>query len=75
MLPVIKAARLISVLLRAGFRIVGQKGSHVQLKHALDPRWKVTVPRHNKDLPKTTLRSILKQARMSSEDLLKLLGK
>lgn len=75
MLPIIKAARLIPVLIRAGFRVVGQKGSHVQLKHILDSSFKVTVPMHNKDLPVATLLSILKQVKISRKTFLKLLGK
>lgn len=74
-LPVIKAATLIPFLLKAGFRVVRQKGSHVHLEHLLDKTKRVTVPMHNKDLPKKTLSSILKQARISVGDFLKMLGR
>jgi len=74
-LPVIRATKLIPILLRVGFRIIRQKGSHVSLEHILDKTKKVTVPMHNKDLAKKTLLSILKQAGISVEDLLRLLGK
>jgi len=74
-LPVIRAAKLIHILLRAGFRIVRQKGSHVSLQHMLDITKKVTVPMHNKDLAKKTLLSILKQAGLSIQEFFRLLGK
>lgn len=75
MVPIIKAARLIPILLRAGFRIVRQKGSHVMLEHVVDAARKITVPMHNGDLPRGTLLAILKQAGISVQNFLKLLGK
>jgi len=67
--------RLIPILVRAGFRIVRQAGSHAHLEHILYKARKVTVPMHNKDLPKKTLLSILRQAGISLQEFLKLLGK
>ncbi len=55
---------------KAGFRVVRVKGSHYQLKKG---NLLVTVPMHGGDLSKTTLKSILRQARIEIEDLLKLL--
>jgi predicted RNA binding protein YcfA (HicA-like mRNA interferase family) len=52
---------VIAVLRKAGWYEVRQKGSHVQFKHATNPG-RVTVPRHNGDLPIGTLKSIEKQA-------------
>ena len=74
-LPVIRAATLIPILLKMGFRIIRQKGSHVSLQHMLDKTKKVTVPIHNKDLAKKTLSSVLKQAGISIQEFLRLLGK
>lgn len=74
-LPVIRASRLIPVLVRAGFRIMRQAGSHVHLEHVLNKVHKVTVPMHNKDLPPKTLLSILKQAGISIKEFLKLIGR
>jgi len=72
---VIKAARLVPILIRLGFRIVRQIGSHLHLEHLVDKTRKVTIPIHNKDLPKKTLKSILKQAGVSMKDFLKILGR
>lgn len=74
-IPVIRAARLIPVLVRAGFRVVRQAGSHIHLEHILDRSRKVTVPMHNADLPKKTLLSILKQANISFQEFLKMIGR
>ena len=73
--PIIKAARLIPILVRAGFRIIRQAGSHVHLEHIADRTRKVTIPMHPKPLAKKTLFSILKQARLTLHDFLKLIGK
>ena len=74
-LPIIKATKLIPILIRAGFRIVRQIGSHVHLEHILDRTRKVTVPMHNRDLSKKTLSSILKQAKISVKEFLKMFRK
>jgi len=73
-IPIIKARKLILVLLRAGFRIIRQKGSHVRLQHPLTKR-STTVPLHVGDLPRGLLIEILKQAGLSIKIFLKLLGK
>ena len=44
-----------------GWEKVAQKGSHVQFKHPTK-KGPVTIPHPNKDLPKGTVKSILKQA-------------
>ena len=46
-----------------GWYIIGQKGSHMQLKHDLK-KGKVTVPNHKGDIPIFVLNSILKQAKL-----------
>lgn len=73
--PVIKASRLVPVLVRLGYKFVRQKGSHAQFEHLVYKWRKVTVPMNNKDLPKKTLLSILKQAGISLPDFLKIIGK
>ena len=55
---------------KAGFARTSQKGSHRKLKHA-DGR-AVMVPMHP-EVATGTLRSILRQAKLSLEDFLKLL--
>lgn len=52
---------VISALEAAGFRKVGQKGSHVQLKKR-GRSGRVTVPHPRRDLPIGTIRSIERQS-------------
>jgi predicted RNA binding protein YcfA (HicA-like mRNA interferase family) len=52
---------IIKALVRDGWTLVGQKGSHVQFKHPTKPG-RATVPHPKKDVPIGTLRSIEKQS-------------
>ena len=73
-LPVLKPKEVMRALLRAGFAINHQAGSHAQLRHPGKPHLRVTVPRHDRfDLPLPVLKSILRQAEMTAEELLELL--
>lgn len=72
---VIKALKLVPILVRMGFRVKRQVGSHLHLEHFLYKTRKITVPIHNKDLPIKTLKSILRQAGISTKDFLKILGR
>ena len=72
-LPVITSKQLIRALKKAGFIIHGQKGSHVHMKHLGPPVRIVSVPFHNVDIKKGLLRSIIRQAGMSKEEMQKYL--
>ena len=73
-LPVLKPKEVIAALLRAGFYIHHQKGSHARLLHRTMPGLHVTVPVHSKDIPPSLLnRRILKQANLSEDAFLRLL--
>ena len=65
-LPAVKPGQLIKALKKIDFVEVRQKGSHVQMKKG---NLLVTVPFYNKDLNPTTLKSILRQAKISIEEL------
>jgi len=65
--------RVIKALSKLGFRAIRQKGSHVVLeKLENNERWGCVVPMH-KELKVGTLKSILKQARLSEEEFLAVL--
>ncbi|MBC8278109.1 MAG: type II toxin-antitoxin system HicA family toxin [FCB group bacterium] len=72
-LPIIKPKVLIRALKRCGYIIDHQTGSHVFLKHPDNPTRIATIPYHNRDLAKGTLKSILRQTEMSVDDLIELL--
>ena len=59
---------LLQILKKDGWIIKHQVGSHIQLSHP-DKKGKVTVPHPKKDLAPGTVKSILKQAGISEEDL------
>jgi predicted RNA binding protein YcfA (HicA-like mRNA interferase family) len=58
----LKAREIIRVIEMDGWYLYSQKGSHAQYKHPVKPG-RVTVPMHgSKDLSKSDVQSILKQA-------------
>ncbi len=74
-LPVVSGKDVLKALLKAGFQVQRQKGSHVHLfKQSEDKMLRVTVPVHgNKDLNPFVLRSIIRQAGYSPEEFAGLL--
>jgi predicted RNA binding protein YcfA (HicA-like mRNA interferase family) len=72
-LPVLRARQVVSALVRAGFEVHHQTGSHLVLKHAGPPPRRVTVPMHTRDVKPGTLRSIIREAGMSVEEFAALL--
>ena len=71
-LPVLKSKEVVKALLRAGFSIKRQTGSHVIL-YKSELRRPLSVPVHVKDLPKGTLRTIIRQANLTVEEFQHLL--
>ena len=65
--PVIKPKHLIKVLKKAGFYEIRRRGSHLQLKKG---NLLVTVPLHNNDIKIETLKSILRQSKLSIDEIL-----
>jgi len=72
-LPSLKPYQVLKALQKAGFYVHHQTGSHVILKDTEDLQKRITLPMHNKDLKKGTLKSILKQVGISKEQFKKLL--
>lgn len=70
-LPRITSRRLIAALLRQGFFVDRQRGSHIVLRH-VDGRMAV-IPSHARDLPIGTLKGILDDIDLSIEALLEIL--
>ncbi len=74
-LPALKPKELLSALLKAGFKIVRQSGSHIRLQHPQDLNRQTSIPLHNTDLPRWLVREILKQTEISVKTMLELLRK
>jgi predicted RNA binding protein YcfA (HicA-like mRNA interferase family) len=72
-LPVVDAKTLEKMLLKLGFKLVRQKGSHKFYRHD-DGRY-TTIPHHGSDdLGRPLIREILKQIDLSNEEYLQLLN-
>lgn len=65
-LPIVSGKKVIKLLLKKGYWIRDQKGSHVHLRHAI--KQPVTVPNH-KTISKGTLKEILRVTRLKAEEL------
>ncbi|MBN2225346.1 MAG: type II toxin-antitoxin system HicA family toxin [Deltaproteobacteria bacterium] len=70
-LPILSGNDLISLLKKADFSVVRQKGSHVSL---VKGEHKAVVPLHD-ELATGTLLAILKQFTLTRDDLLELIKK
>jgi predicted RNA binding protein YcfA (HicA-like mRNA interferase family) len=72
-LPRITSRRLIRVLLKAGFYLHHQTGSHINLRHHEKVHLRIVVPQHSGDLAPKTIKSIIVQAEMTVEEFVALL--
>ena len=72
--PILTPKQLLAILLKAGFRIIRQKGSHIWIRHVITYRG-VTIAMHAKDFSRGMISKILKQAGISIQEFLRLLGK
>jgi len=64
--PSIRPQQIIRAIKKAGFIIERTKGSYIQMKKG---NLLVTIPYHTRFLSPTTLQSILRQSRLSIEEL------
>lgn len=64
-LPVLSGKDVLRVLLKKGYSIRNQKGSHIHLQHP--EKRPVTIPNHKTIVPKT-LKSILETTELTPED-------
>jgi predicted RNA binding protein YcfA (HicA-like mRNA interferase family) len=72
-LPNPTGEELIAALQKIGFSVVRQKGSHVRMKH--EDNRVVSIPVHaRKTIGKGLLLKILRDADLTKEDLINLLG-
>ena len=68
-LPRISSKKLLRALLRAGFFIHHQSGSHANLRHATKSHLHIVIPAGRNDLAPKTLKSILVQAELTVDEL------
>lgn len=69
-LPQVQGERLVRALEKAGFYVKGKRGSHVVMVHKKDPLRRAVIPVHgSKPVRPGTLKSILKGAKLSVEEI------
>jgi len=68
-LPVLKPKQVVGALEKAGFEVRRQTGSHV-IMYKSGIRHPISIPQHSGDLPKGTLRAIIRQAGLTIEQFL-----
>jgi predicted RNA binding protein YcfA (HicA-like mRNA interferase family) len=67
--PVLSGKKLLKFLLRNGFVIVRQKGSHVFVKHIETGKFSVIPVHANEDLSKGLLKSVLEDLEIDIDRL------
>ena len=72
-LPAVRPREVIRALERSGFVVDRTSGSHYVLKRRDDPKQRVIVAHHNRDLKPKTLRAIIEQAGLTEAEFLDLL--
>ena len=70
-LPSVSGKDALKALSKVGFEFRRQVGSHMVLKRVKDGK-RVTIPDHD-ELPKGTLRAIIRQCDLTVEEFIKLL--
>ena len=72
-LPAVRPRQVIRYLEHKGFSLDHTSGSHLIFYHPTSRR-RAVVPQHNRDLPKGTLMSLLREASFTREELIDFLA-
>lgn len=72
-IPIISGNKAVSAFSKLGYQVVRQKGSHIRMHHFSDKsKGPITIPCH-RSLGKGLLRSLFRDANITSEEFKKLL--
>ena len=71
-LPVLKPKEVVAALERADFEVRRHTGSHV-IMYKSGFRRPISIPQHPGDLPKGTIRAIIRESGLTVEEFMKLL--
>jgi len=72
-LPVVSGHEVIKALTKAGFEVVGRKGSHVRLKKKTSIKTYIVIVPLHPEIKMGTLKSILRQAGLKREEFIELI--
>jgi predicted RNA binding protein YcfA (HicA-like mRNA interferase family) len=73
-LPALRPREVIRLLEQNGFVLDHTSGSHLIFYHQVSKR-RAVVPRHNRDMPKGTLLSLLREAGFTRDEMIAFLQK
>ena len=73
-IPIVNVREMAAVLLKAGLKIIRQKGSHIRFHHPLTGK-STTVATHAGDLTRKLIKQILSQSGISNKNFIELLKK
>ena len=68
-LPRLSSDKLIKILLKLGFYIHHQRGSHINLRNIYKSHLHVVIPTNRKELAPKTFKSILTQAEITLREI------
>jgi predicted RNA binding protein YcfA (HicA-like mRNA interferase family) len=71
-IPRISATQVVKTLFKIGYRFDHQTGSHVILRNTQPPFRRAVVP-NRKEIPRGTLKAIIREAGLTNEEFLNLL--
>ncbi len=72
-LPLLPAREILRALAKAGFSVVGQRGSHIKLRGERGGTVRTVIVPNYDEVPRGVLASILRQAGLTREEFLALL--
>lgn len=72
-LPVTTPRKLLKALLKVGFYIHHQSGSHMNLRHKSKNHLHIVIPIHSRDMAPKTLKTILIQSEITVQEIIDLL--
>lgn len=72
-LPVVSGKEALKIFQKVGYELDHQTGSHMILRRNEPPYRRLTVPNH-KEIAKGTLRSLVREAGLTVEEFVRLLG-
>lgn len=70
----VSGLKVIKALGKAGFQVVGRKGSHVRLKKKNADTVNIVIVPNHVEIKKGTLRSIIRQSGLTEEEFAKFLN-
>ena len=69
-LPIMSGSDMVKAMSKIGYYVRDQRGSHIHLRHPF--KKPLTIPNH-KEIARGTVKAILKDAEVSTEEFIKLL--